>query len=123
MLVVTVTYSDIHREHWSLYLKSTSTHIYSHTLPDTHTWWIEYENVAALAGCVPAVTALMLAAADGSVRAALQRSTDWVEEKEAKISSLQNQTDGDNAEWYMTADTDWGFESVASEQGGSVVEN
>ena len=41
----------------------------AHTHTHTHlTGRIEYESIAALAGCVPAVTALMLAAADGSVQ-------------------------------------------------------
>lgn len=47
------------------------TRIYVHTHAHTYTGRIEYESIAALAGCVPAVTALMLAAADGSAQSRL----------------------------------------------------
>lgn len=45
--------------------KKTLTHTYahSHTLAGAHTGRIEYEGIAAPAGCVPAVTASELAAA------------------------------------------------------------
>lgn len=69
MLVVTLKHSDIQRECSRLCQKAlthTYTHIYTHT--HTHTGRIGYESIAALAGCVPAVTALMLAAADGSTQ-------------------------------------------------------
>lgn len=49
----------------------THTHAYIHTHAHTYTGRIEYESIAALAGCVPAVTALMLAAADGSAQSRL----------------------------------------------------
>ncbi len=69
MLVVTLMHSDIQRERWSLCQKAL-THIFTHT----HTGRIRYESIAALPGCVPAVTALMLAATDGSVQPRLEQN-------------------------------------------------
>lgn len=43
--------------------KKILTHTYTHTLAGAHTGRIEYEGIAAPAGCVPAVTASELAAA------------------------------------------------------------
>ena len=73
-------------------LTHTSTHIYART----HTGRIEYESIAALAGCVPAVTALMLTAADGSVQSRLEQDRSE-EEREAKPRSVRRigQLDGE----------------------------
>lgn len=71
MLVVTLKHSDIQRQRWSLCQKAL-THTYTHIY--THTGRIEYESIAALAGCVPAVTALILAAADGSAQSSLEQN-------------------------------------------------
>lgn len=53
--------------------ESTYSHFHTYIYARTHTGRIEYESIAALAGCVPAVTALMLTAADGSVQSRLEQ--------------------------------------------------
>lgn len=73
MLIVTLRHSDIHRVRWSLCQKAL-THTLTYTHIYAHTGRIEYESIAALAGCVPAVTALILAAADGSAQSRLEQN-------------------------------------------------
>lgn len=51
------------------------TNMHSLTQTQTHTGRIEYENIAAQAGCVPAVPALMLAAVDGSKQSGHKQSS------------------------------------------------
>jgi len=72
-LVSESTHSDLHLH----------THLHAHE--HAHIGRIEYESIAALAGCVPAVTALMLAAADGSVQSGQTDRSE--EEREAETTT------------------------------------